>query len=239
MKLLTDLHCHTVASGHAYSSLEEMISKAKEREIEVLGISEHAPSMPGSAQLIYFFNLVVLPRKIDDLILLKGVEANIMDFDGSLDMPKEALERLDYTIAALHPPCIDPGTKDENTNAIIRAMQNPYVNIIAHPDDSRYPLDYEAVVQASKEYNVALEVNNSSLHPNGYRENARENITTILNLCKQYGVKVIFGSDAHFSLDVGNVTNCVQLAKEIGFPMELVINYSRDAINNLLNARIF
>lgn len=239
MKILTDLHCHTIASGHAYSTLEENIAKAKEKGLKVLGISEHAPNMPGSASLIYFFNLVVLPRKIDDLTLLKGVEANIMDFEGNLDMPKEALERLDYVIAGLHPPCIDPGTIEENTNAIIKVIQNPYVNIIAHPDDSRYPLDYDAVVGAAKEYNVALEINNSSLQPNGYRQDVRKNVTTILNLCKEHDVKVIFGSDAHFSHDIGNVSNCIEITKELGFPHELVINYSEDSLENLLGQRIF
>lgn len=239
MKILADLHCHTIASGHAYSSLEENIAKAKERGLKVLGISEHAPEMPGSAQLIYFYNLAVLPREIDGLILLKGVEANIMDFEGNMDMPTEALERLDYAIAGLHPPCIEPGTMEENTRAILRAMENPLVNIIAHPDDSRYPLDYEALVKASKEYNVALEINNSSLHPNAYRQDARENVTTILKLCKQYETRVIFNSDAHFSHDVGNLYYCIQLAKDLDFPDELVINYSKTSINNLLNKEIF
>lgn len=211
----------------------------RKTNLKVLGISDHAPSMPGAPHMYYFSNLSVLPEKVDDLILLKGVEANIMDYEGNIDMAAETLEKLDYAIASLHPPCIDPGTREENTNAIIGAMKNPYVKIIAHPDDSRYPLDYEAIVMASKEYNVALEINNSSLRPLSFRTGAHENVRTILKLCKKHGVKIILGSDAHFSLAVGNFPNCLDIIKEVDFPKDLIINYSKDAINHLLNKNIF
>ncbi|QUH19727.1 phosphatase [Alkaliphilus sp. B6464] len=238
MKALIDIHCHTIVSGHAYSTMEEMISRAKEKGLRVLGIADHAPSMPGSTHVFYFSNLSVVPRKIDELILLKGVEANIMDYEGNIDMPVEILEKLDYVIASLHPPCIDPGTIEENTNAIINTMKNPYVKIIAHPDDSRYPIDHEAIVKASKKYNVALEVNNSSLKPDSFRTGAYENVKSILNLCKKYETKVIFGSDAHISYDIGEFTNCIDIMEEIDFPKELIINYSTEAINNLLGENI-
>lgn len=238
MKTLIDLHSHTIVSGHAYSTMEEMIARAKKKNIKVLGISDHAPDMPGSTHLFHFANFTVVPREIDGLILLKGVEANIMDFEGKIDMPAEVLERLDYAIASLHPPCIDPGTIEENTNTILKVMENPHVKIIGHPDDSRYPLDYDTVVQASKKNNVALEINNSSLSPTGYRQGAHENVTTILNLCKKYETKVIFASDAHVSYDIGNFSHCREIANKLDFPKELIINYNKESINHLLGEQI-
>lgn len=239
MEILIDLHNHTIASGHAYSTMEEVISRAEKKNVKVLGISDHAPALPGGPNIFHFGNLFVVPREIDGIILLKGVEANIMDFEGNIDVPERILKRLDYAIASLHPPCIEPGTKEENTNAILGAMKNPYVKIIGHPDDSRFPMDYEALVQASKLYNVALEINNTSLRHDSYREGVHENAATILNLCKKYRVKVIFGSDSHVSYDIGNFSNCIQAAKKSDFPDELVINYSKNAVNNLLDEQIF
>ena len=238
MKILADLHNHTVASGHAYSTIEEMISRAKKNKVKILGISDHAPGLLGGANIFHFGNLYVVPRYIEGIILLKGVEANIMDFEGNIDMPARILKRLDFAIASLHPPCIDPGTKEENTNAILGVMKNGHVNIIGHPDDSRYPLDYDTIVRASKLYNVALEINNASLRPDSYRQGVHENAKTILNLCKKYEVKVIFGSDSHISYDIGNFSNCIRIAEEVNFPNELIINYSRDAINDLLEEQI-
>lgn len=238
MKILADLHNHTVASGHAYSTMEEMIARTIKKKIKILGISDHAPGLPGGANIFHFSNMFIVPREIDGIILLKGAEANIMDFEGNIDMPARYIKRLDYVIASLHPPCIEPGTKEENTNAILGAMRNGRVNIIGHPDDSRYPMDYEAIVQASKLYNVALEINNTSLRRDSYRQGVHENAKTILNLCKKYGVKVIFSSDSHISYDIGNFSNCIRIAEKVNFPDELVINYSKDAINDLLDEQI-
>ena len=65
--------------------------------------------------------------------------------------------------------CLEPGTKEENTNATIKAMDHELVKIIGHPDDGRYELDYEEVVKKAKEKNILLEVNNSSINPNSFR----------------------------------------------------------------------
>ncbi|MGL6170157.1 MAG: phosphatase, partial [Fusobacteriaceae bacterium] len=65
MKTLVDLHTHTVVSGHAYSTLQENILSAKEKGLKYLGMSEHAPEMPGGAHLFYFSNIRVVPREVD------------------------------------------------------------------------------------------------------------------------------------------------------------------------------
>ena len=238
MEKLLDLHCHTISSGHAYSSVEEMIQGAKRNGVKVIGISDHAPNMPGSPHKYYFQNLIVLPKEVDGVIVLKGVEANIIDFEGNIDMTSKELDHLDYAIASFHPPCIDFGTIEENTNAVLNVMKNPKVKVIGHPDDSRYPLDYEKVVKAAKENDVALEVNNSSLNPGSFRIGAHENAAHFLKLCKKNETKVIFGSDSHISFDVGAFHNCLELAKKVDFPMELVVNYNKDLINNLVGKEI-
>ena len=238
MEKLLDLHCHTISSGHAYSSLEEMINGAKRNGVKVIGISDHAPSMPGSTHKYFFQNLIVVPSEVDGTIVLKGVEANIIDFDGKVDMTDKEMDHLDYAIASFHPPCIGFGTIEENTNAILEVMKNPKVKVIGHPDDSRYPLDYEKVVKAAKKEDVALEVNNSSLNPGSFREGAHGNVETFLKLCKENGTKVIFGSDSHISFDVGAFHNCLDAVKKVDFPMELVVNYNKDLINNLVGREI-
>ncbi len=73
-----------------------------------------------------------------------------MDYSGNLDIQEDMLQHLDYIIASLHRPCIASGTKEENTNAILKVMDKPKVKIIGHPDDSRYPLDYEPIVKKLK-----------------------------------------------------------------------------------------
>jgi len=230
MKLIIDLHTHTIKSGHAYSTLMENIAEAKNKGLKIYGLSEHAVSMPGTAHEFYFHNLKVIKNEIMGVRILKGIEANIIDFNGNTDVSEQISESLDYMIASLHSPCLTPGNEDENTNAVINAMKHKKVKIIGHPDDSRFPLNYERIVLAARENNVLLEVNNSSLNPVSFRENARENYLLMLKLCKENQVKVIFGSDAHICYDVGEFSNCINLIKEVDFPKELVMNYSIDIL---------
>lgn len=230
MKPIIDLHTHTIVSGHAYSTLMENIEEAKNKGLKIYGLSEHAVSMPGTAHEFYFHNLKVIKDEINGIKVLKGIEANIIDFMGNTDVSKEVENVVDYMIASLHGPCIKSGNEKQNTDALVNVMKNKKVIIIGHPDDLRFPLDYERLVLEAKEHNVLLEVNNSSLSPLSFRMGAKENYITMLNLCKKHNVKIIFGSDAHICYDVGEFSNCINLIEEISFPKELVINYSFDIL---------
>lgn len=231
MKAIVDMHTHTVASGHAYSTINENVQFAKKHGLKILGMSDHGPNMLGGPELYFFNNLKVIPKEIDGVRVLKGMEANILDTEGNLDkLDPRALPGLDYLIASLHTICIKPSTKEDNTKAILNAMDKEKVKIIGHPDDGRYPLDYEAIVKKAKEKNILIEVNNSSLSPNTFRKGARENIKTYLELCKKYGVKIIMGTDSHVCYDIGVFKYAEEVIEEAGFPKELVINYWEDQI---------
>ena len=235
MRDILDVHTHTIASGHAYNTMMEMIHTAQEKGLEVYGITEHAPQMPGTCHEFYFHNLKVVERQFGDLEVLLGTELNILDERGTVDLEEPYLGRMDVAIASLHPPCIAPGSREWNTQCLISAMKNPHVNIIGHPDDGRYPLDYEAVVQAAKEYHTLLEINNNSLNPKGFRQNARENYLELLRLCRRYGVSVILGSDAHYQADILNHELICPLLEETGFPEELVVNTDRKKLYPYIN----
>lgn len=235
MRDILDVHTHTIASGHAYNTMMEMIQEAREKGLEVYGITEHAPKMPGSCQDFYFRNLKVVERRHGELELLLGAELNILDEKGTVDLSEPYLGKMDVTIASLHTPCIRPGSRGWNTECLIQAMKNPHINIIGHPDDGRYPLDYEAVVQAAKETHTLLEINNNSLHPRCTRENTRENDLEILKLCRKYQVSVILGSDAHYYKDILNHEFLFPLLEETDFPESLVVNTDRKKLYAYIN----
>ena len=67
-----DLHTHTIVSGHAYSTLREMAKAASDKGLELLGITEHAPKMPGTCHLFYFDNLRIVPRELYGIELVLG-----------------------------------------------------------------------------------------------------------------------------------------------------------------------
>ena len=235
MKAILDLHTHTVASGHAYSTIKENIEFAKKHGIKYLGVSDHACTMPGGPHPFFFQNLKVIPKEVDGVRVIKGIEGNIIDFDGNLDISEDVYQSVEYIIASLHSPCINPGSEEENTNAILNAMDIDKVKIIGHPDDSRYNLNYEKIVLKAKEKNILLEINNSSLSPNSVRVGANENLTKMLKLCKENKVRVVMGTDSHICYDIGKFENCKKLLEEVDFPIELVINYHEDEIVEFFN----
>ena len=235
MKYVLDSHTHTIASGHAYSTIHEMAREASERGLKLLGITEHSMKLPGTCHEFYFQNLKVLRRQMYGIEVLFGAEVNIMDYDGSLDMGEELLKKMDVVIASLHTPCIRPGTIEQNTSAYLHAMANPYVNIIGHPDDSRYPVDYEALVRAAKERKVLLELNNGSYQPGGSRKNPMENDLKMLRLCKKHQAPIILGSDAHTQEDVGNYCYLDEVLKQAEFPQELIVNRSVEEYKTYIN----
>ncbi len=233
-----DLHTHTIASGHAYNTLREMAKAASDKGLSVLGITEHAPKMPGTCHSFYFHNLKTVPRELYGIRLLLGSEVNIMDFEGNIDLEERDLKGMDIIIASLHTPCIKPGSIKENTTAYLKAMENSYVNIIGHPDDGRYPVDYRALVEGAKEKGKVLELNNHSLDPKCFRRDARENDLKMLELCKEYAVPVIMGSDAHFDTLIGEFSMAKKLLEEVDFPEELVLNRSVEALQGHVNVKL-
>lgn len=235
IKDVLDTHTHTLASGHAYSTIRENACAAVEKGLELLAITDHAPRLRGSCQDIYFQNLKVVDRHAYGVELLIGVELNILDEQGNIDLEPKVLKQMDIAIASLHILCIEPGSQEFNTEACINAMKNPYVNILGHPDDCRYPLDYLALVQAAKEQGVLLELNNSSLRPGGSRKNAKGLDEKMLRLCMEYQVPIVISSDAHVDTDIGRHDEALELLEEIGFPEELVVNRSVDELKKYVN----
>lgn len=221
---LLDVHTHTIASVHAYSTLREMITAARERGLQLFGISDHGPAMPGCWDEMYFCNFKVIDRKAYGIDLVMGAELNIIDFTGSTDLRQELLNGIDYALASLHDICMRPGTREENAAAIIGAMRNPKVKIIGHPDNPVYPVDFGAIARAARENHVLLEINNSSYKPNGSRPGSRELAGELLAACRAEGTTVIMGSDAHIDLDVGTHNFSQEMIALYDFPEELVIN---------------
>lgn len=230
MNDIMDLHTHTIASGHAYNTLYEMARSASEKGLTLFGSTDHAPKMPGSCHEFYFINFKTIPRVLFGVKILMGSELNILDYTGRVDLREGILEKLDYTVASIHEPCYRCGSVAENTNAYLGAIKNPHINIIGHPDDGRFPIDYDTLVSAAADHRTLLELNSSSLHPSNPRINARENYRTMLELCKRYKTSIIIDSDAHIESDVGNHAFAWEVVRETGFPEELIVNSSLDRL---------
>ncbi|MBP3421137.1 MAG: phosphatase [Lachnospiraceae bacterium] len=227
MKYVLDSHTHTIASGHAYNTIREMTQAAADKGLELLAITEHSVTMPGSCHEFYFQNYRNLDRNAYALPTLFGVELNILDENGTVDMPDVLLPTMDVTIASLHPPCVGRKmTKNEVTQSVIRVLENPWINIIGHLDDDRFPVDYDEVARAAAANHKLFEVNNSSIGPGSYRPGARDNYLRLLECCEKHDVEIILNSDAHTDTAIGAHQYSEPLILESGFPLERIVNDS-------------
>lgn len=230
-----DIHTHTIASGHAtHATIMEMIKAARTANLTAIGISDHGPATAGGAKPSYFRSLAHADKHRFGLEVLYGAEANILDNNGLLDLEDSILEKLDYGIASMHRPVKKPGTAKENTLAYISAMKNPNIHIIGHCDDTHYPVYYPDLVEAAMEHHVLLEINNSSLSPEGYRGDTRHNVWMILNLCKQFHYPVVLSSDSHGPGHVGDFSYAMEMVRAAEMPDELILNYSLESLRDFL-----
>lgn len=231
--LIADLHMHTLVSGHAYGTIREMAVDAAQKKLQLIGITEHGPGVPGTCDPIYFLNLNDAPRNLYGVELLYGCEVNILN-GGQLSLGRRYLDALDYAVAGIHGFCFQNEGIVKNTDSLIRCMEDPKIRFLSHPDDQRYPLDYPALVQGAREYGIALEVNNNSLRVPSFRVGCLESYETMLPLCMEHKVPIIVDSDAHDPSAVGNFTFACALLSRIGFEEDLILNNDLEKIKSFL-----
>ena len=166
-RLIADIHMHTLASGHAYGTIREMAAAAKEQQLQLIGISEHAPGIPGTVDPFYYGNLRVIPRVIDGVEILHGCEINVLN-GGRLSLEQKYIDRLDYAIVGIHGLCYQNEGTDGNTTNLIECMKNPKVKLVSHPDDDQrlncYQ-NYRTMLALCQQYRVPIVVDSDAHDP--------------------------------------------------------------------------
>ena len=231
IQTIADLHVHTNASQHAYSTLYENVLAAAKCGLNMIANTDHGPALPDSPHIWKISKQYKLPDSAEGVRILRGAEANIVDFNGGLDIPDEILSQLEWVIASLHTYVIEPGTFDQHTACWIEIAENPRVDLIGHCEDLRYDFDHRAVVSALRDNQKILEVNNNSFLR---RAGSLDNLRSILKLCIQYQVPVAVNSDAHFCSDVGRHGPALKFLEEMDFPVQLVVNGTGEALDYYL-----
>ncbi len=233
--VLLDIHTHSLASGHgSVDTISDMAKTASKIPLKILGISDHGPATSGSGTASYFRNLAISPRERFGVSLLYGIELNILNQNGDVDLPDDVLKTLDYALISMHRPIYSSGSAEENTLAYIRAMDHPRVRFIGHADDGKFPVDFRALLCAAKAKHVYPEINNRSLMPDSYRKNSYANSLHLLSLCKEMDLPVLLSSDSHGASQVGNMDYILPALEKTAFPPKLIINSDLSLLRQIL-----
>lgn len=166
--------------------------------------------------------------------ILRGVEANVIDGKGGLDLPREILSRLDYALVGFHEGCgLKVQRAAKNTATMIAAMQQPRVRGVTHPGNPGFPIEIPALARAARELGVALEINNASFS-HSRRGGSLETCSAIARQVAVEGGLVCLSSDAHVATQVGQVADAWQVASQCGITPEQVVNRTYEGLARFL-----
>lgn len=231
MQVIADLHTHTLCASHAFHTALEMAAEAEKLGYRALALTDHAPSMPDSPHIWHFGNWNTMPRVIGNVTMLYGVEVNVMDTKGGLDLPDRMLATQDWVVASIHSPCV-PGllTEKEANRLWLGVAENPYVDCIGHSEQQHYRYDYDLVTKAFAKNNKVVELNGNSFL---VRKDGIPNMRALLKACLKNGCRISLDTDAHSIRQLqDNMSALFGLVEEIGFPQELIVNAS---VENLVS----
>lgn len=240
MRAVADFHTHTIYS-HGKGTIEDNVRAARERGLQAVGIADHGPAhffigirgVKGFRQIQK--EIEALRRKYRDIQILFGVEANIVDLDGTIDVPTVILRELDVLLVGYH-KLVKPKSaahftaalqnflaswagstsaelRAKNTAAITAAVRRYPIDAITHPG-LQIDIDTGELARVCAEYGTLLEINSS------YGEELDPYIKTAL----PSGVRFLINSDAHTPERVGDFQKAYELIQRLGIPGELVAN---------------
>ena len=243
MKILADYHTHTIFScgnnekrRHAKGTIEENVLAAIDKGLEIIGISEH-----GFNHNFYGLSRKYAKRereeidrlneKYPQIKILMGMECNILDDTGKIDMPDDMVQYFDYILAGYHygskptsfrsllhhiDNVLFSGklfSKDYNTRALIRAMERYDIKYITHPGD-KGDIDIEKVAEAAVRTNTGLEIN-------GHHDKLS---VDMIEAISHMDIKFYIGSDAHKPENIANFKRAYEIVEESGLAPTRVVN---------------
>ena len=236
MRITVDPHVHTIASGHAYSTLNDYIEEAKSIGLEMFAMTDHAPTMPGASDIFHFYNQIIIPREIDGIKILRGIEANVVGFDGTIDVPIKLMKRLDLIIGSFHPICFSTGTKSENTHAYIEMMKRDLVQIIGHPGNLHVEVDIEEIVRVAKYYDVLIEINTSTFKE-GSRIVSEANCEKFIEMGLKHDIECSVSSDSHIRYELCRFENSIGKLEKFSVPVEKIANRNAESMIQFLKRK--
>ena len=240
MKILTDLHIHTNITPDAYSTINEHITFAAKKGLELLAITNHSPNcFKLIKQEDSFANMVVFPKEIEGITIIRGVEVDVLNQEGDLDITKKMDKVIEFVIASCHSG-FQPMDEEMFKNTYENIIKNPRVDVIGHLCRTNYFSNLDYIIPLAKEYNKIIEINLCSFKGGNFPPRTShwaENSKALINKCLEYKAKICVNSDAHICYDVGAVDEVASYLEKINFPEELIMNLNKESVMEYLDNR--
>lgn len=236
-----DLNIHSISSGHAFNTIDEIIEHSILNGYRMIGISDHGPDMEHAAHAGYFTMLYRLPRQFRNMMVLYGCEANILDTTGNIDIPDRLIAKMDYVMAGLYRrTSYNGGNIAEHTEAIVSAIHSGKVDIISHHISLNFLTNPENIVKAALEEHVILECNKFVLKEAviNHNNDVIRLLTDLFNMALEAGAHFFLGSDAHHISEIGISDDELIMMQEIyNISLLRMLNENISELENILQKR--
>ncbi len=228
-----DFHSHTLFSACGVHSHIEMLVRARDLGMAGLAITDHGREQEGSIPSTFFDRL---SQPVSGIRLIKGIEANLRDLEGEIDIPRMVMPHLDLVLLGIHPNTPRDLDTAVYTRALLAALErNPCIDMLTHLDSGGpFPVELRPVVRAAKSYGVLIELNNSKLLLNRIPV---DRMRELVRVCKEEECPMAIGSDAHVLNELGRDEHARALLAEEAFPDSLWVNQTEEKAFAFIESR--
>ncbi|MDR1917870.1 MAG: PHP domain-containing protein [Christensenellaceae bacterium] len=233
LEIKTDLHTHTTASTHAYSTILENVKVAAEKGMELIAMTNHGSALADGAHFVHFLNLRTIPEKICGVKVLKGIEANVLNIDGELDLFDDFMPELDIVIASCHVDLAGgenskvfmPHCDEDFVKLYENLAKDDRIDIIGHINRTKFINKMDYIIPLLRDSNKLIEINTCC-----HSERQKAELIKLIDMCYKHNAKIVVNSDAHYCSLIGDYRGYDEYLTKIGYPPELVINRNAQTI---------
>jgi putative hydrolase len=230
--LPADLHVHSLFSSCGLHTFLELIEHGRRIGLKAMAITDHGRAVGGHLTSVFFERF---RPPFDDIKIYKGIEHNVLNESGAIDVEWPIMPFVDILLLGVHPNLTSGRSKDYYTDMAIAALdKNPFIDILSHPNDPMYPLDYKVLAKKARETGLALELNNSKIL---YKRSTIEDALELIHACREAGCLMVVNSDTHALLELGRDEAVRPLLEKAKFPAELIVNRDLETTERFIEGR--
>ena len=217
--IAVDFHVHTLFSKCGLHTILELLNQARTIGVKGFAITDHGPAVDGHHNSVFFERFTSPDPAVR---ILKGMECNPVDGEGAIDVPVRYLPYMDIVLCGIHLN-IEKGMDESIYTGMLQKTieANPVIDVISHPNDPSYPVDFHQLAKTAAAHGVALELNNSKIH---YGRSSTSLALELLEACRDQACRITLSSDTHAIHELGDDGAILPLLKQIAFPEELIAN---------------
>ncbi len=229
-----DLHIHSIRSQCGTMTYGEIVGRARGLGMRSVAITDHALAF-GVDRFQFHILVKRFPDVVDGVRVYKGIELNVVDADGTVDMPFELLGHFDYVALGMHPVegCYRGEDSAANTDALLAALErHPWVDSVVHPTQRTHPLRFSRLLPEMARLGIAFEVNDCG-HRYGKADPSRT--AEVLGRAVLAGVPLLTNSDAHVFHEVGGDDAIREVFERADLDPDIALNADTDALEAFLD----